>query len=134
MRKQGPYRLRIAGARGGHEQRFTTSQRGVRVDTGQEETLENRRIAVFGRQVRRADSVAVADVDIGPGLEEQRHQLGLAGVHCPKQRGGAVRCRRVDLDTRLEQLAYCVGVTTTHRVHQRHVRRRQVRLRQVRRL
>ena len=71
----------------------------IGVDTGLEETLENRRVTVLGRQRRRADPVAVGDLDIGPRVEQQPHQLRLVDVHRPQQRRGAVRRRRVDVGT-----------------------------------
>jgi hypothetical protein len=103
--EQHPDRLHIAGARSRHQRCLAVGEHGVRVGTSVEQPGDNLRISVFAGECQRRHSIPVCHRRFGAGVDQQVDGRRVVPVNRPVERGCAIRFRKVDVDTALQQRA-----------------------------
>ena len=107
---------RVAGARREHQRRLSGTHGAVRIRSGLQQPIDDRGVAVAGRQRQRGDAVVVGRIDAGAGTDQQGRRVRVFQVGGPVQRRRAIALRRVDIGVLLQQRQNGLRVAALYRV------------------
>ncbi len=99
LRQQPVNSRRFTRPRRGHQRRFASRERGVRIRAGLEQQFHHRSVAVGASQRQHRHTIAIRRVRVSSGLEQKPRHLQVVLADRPMQRRGAVNLRSI-----------CVGV------------------------
>ena len=114
--EQGAHRVRVPGARAGHEDGLAHRGRSVGVGAGRQQPLDDRRAAVDAGERQRRDAVGVGRAGPRARVEQYVHDGDVIPPDRPVQHRRAVALGGVHVGAQLDEGAHRGVVAASHRL------------------